>query len=176
MNEFTKGRYSYDDPQVVWGEYNDVKATAGAFCSISNTVTIFLGGNHRSDWVSTFPFTAWPDEFPTSIGIGGHPATNGDVTIGNDVWIGNNAVIMSGSVIEDGCVIGANCVVAGHIPAYSIVVGNPARVVRKRFTDEQIEALLRIAWWDWELPKIIENVPLLLNTNVDAFIEAHDRQ
>jgi acetyltransferase-like isoleucine patch superfamily enzyme len=125
--------------------------------------------------VSTFPFTAWPDEFPTSIGIEGHPASKGDVLIGNDVWIGNNVVIMSGSVIEDGCVIGANSVVAGRIPAYSVAVGNPARVVRKRFSDEQIVALLRISWWLWPIERIIENVPLLLSPDIDKFIEEHDR-
>jgi acetyltransferase-like isoleucine patch superfamily enzyme len=173
MTEFIKGRYTYDDPKILWGEYGDAKASAGAFCSISNTVTIYLGGNHRTDWISTFPFMAWPDKFPTAAGIEGHPASNGDVVIGNDVWIGNNVVIMSGSVIEDGCVIGAHSVVAGRIPAYSVAVGNPARVVRKRFTEEQITDLLTIRWWDWPIEKIMKNIPLLLNPDISRFIEAH---
>lgn len=175
MTTFTKGSYTYDDPVILWGEYGDAKASAGAFCSISNTTVIFLGGDHRTDWISTFPFMVWPDVFPTAAGITGHPASKGDVVIGNDVWIGNNVTIMSGSMIEDGCVIGAHSVVAGRIPAYSIAVGNPARVVKKRFTDDQIAALLRIRWWDWPIEKIIDNIPFLLNPDIAGFIEAHDR-
>jgi acetyltransferase-like isoleucine patch superfamily enzyme len=162
------GRHSYGSPIVKkWGAEN-AKCQIGAFCSIADNVQISLGGNHTTDWLTTFPFPAF---FP-KLGISYPPGkgTKGDVIIGNDVWLADNVSIMSGSIIEDGCAIGANAVVAGHIPAYSIVVGNPGKVIKKRFSDEQIEELLKIKWWDWPLEKILERASQLLSPNIDEFI------
>jgi len=165
------GRYSYGAPIVrKWGG-ETTRCIIGAFCSIAENVQVALGGNHTVDWISTFPFPAFFEGFGGIFypGLG----TKGDVIIGNDVWIGINVSILSGSVVGDGCAVGADAVIAGHIPAYSVVVGNPARVIRKRFTDEQIAQLLKIKWWDWEIEKILENVPLLLSPNIDEFITKH---
>jgi serine acetyltransferase len=97
-------------------------------------------------------------------------ASKEDVEIGNDVWIGDTATLLSGVRIGNGAVIGARSVVTKDVPPYAIVVGNPARIARLRFTPEQISALERIAWWNWPLHKIREAAPLLLSPSIEEFI------
>lgn len=152
-----------------WGE--NKKCYIGKFCSIAEGVTVFLGGNHRVDWISTYPFPAF---FPEAKYITGHPASKGDVIIGNDVWIGTNVVIMSGVTIGDGAVIGAYAVVAKNIPPYAVAVGNPARVVRYRFDEKTIQALLKIQWWNWPIEKIKANMHLLCSTSYNEFIQKNN--
>ena len=91
----------------------------------------------------------------------------GDTIIGNDVWIGENATILPGVHIGDGAIIGANSVVAKDIDPYSIAVGNPCRVVKKRFDDETIEKLLELKWWDWDEERIFDNLEALTNGRLD---------
>ena len=100
----------------------------------------------------------------------GHPSCNGDIIIENDVWIGAKATIMSGVTIHNGAVIGANSVITKDIPPYAIVVGNPGKIVKYRFTEEQIEKLLQIKWWDWNEDKIRYNALLMWSNNIDKFI------
>lgn len=164
------GDFSYGAPTVMeWGE--GATLTIGKFCSIAEKVTIFLGGNHKTEWVSTYPFSALSDVWEEGTGIIGHPATKGDVVIGNDVWIGYGVTLLSGVRIGDGAVIGAHSVVAKDIEPYSIVAGNPCREVKKRFSAEEIDALLNIRWWDWEISKIRRAVPYLCSSQIDTFIE-----
>jgi acetyltransferase-like isoleucine patch superfamily enzyme len=166
-----RGKYTYGRPGLYYAN-SGATYRSGNFCSIGDNVTIYLGGNHRTDWVTTYPFGhIFTDTFNTFDGVG-HPSTNGDVIIGNDVWIGNNATIMSGVTIGDGAVIANSSHVVKNVEAYSIVGGNPATHIRYRFTKEQIEALLRIQWWNWEDEKINRHVPLLCSGNIDDFIEA----
>lgn len=172
-NEFIRGRYTYGNPKVIWGEYHGGKVVAGAFCSVDSTSTFILGGNHRPEWVTTFPFLSMPEHFPMLKYMSDYATSKGDIILGNDVWIGRSAVILSGVDIADGCVVGAFSVVAKSLPPYSIAVGNPIQTPKKRFTDEQIAALLLIKWWDWPIEKITENVPLLCSTNIDDFIRRH---
>jgi len=163
------GEYTYGKPKILdWGE--GAHLTVGKFCSIAENVHIFLGGNHRTDWITTYPFSALIDEFPEAKHIKGHPATKGDVTIGNDVWIGYGAVILSGITIGDGAVIGAFSVVTKNVYPYEIVAGNPAKVIKKRFNDEAISYLLEIAWWNWPINKISSEVNFLCNDEVLEFI------
>jgi virginiamycin A acetyltransferase len=121
--------------------------------------------------VSTFPFyeyfEGWEDPHKEKI-------TKEDVYIGSDVWIGDNVVVLPGAFIEDGCVLGAYSVVRGYINAYSVVVGNPRVVQKKRFRDDQINALMRIRWWDWPDSKIEENIGLLMSSNVQDLIDKHE--
>ena len=139
----------------------------GNYCSIANPVTVLLGGNHNMNRVTTFPFGIIK-------GLGTDPSkdgySNGNVVIGNDVWVGHNVTIMSGVTIGDGCVVAACSVVTKNIPPYSLVGGNPAKLIKKRFTDEQIEKLLKIQWWNWHIDKIKEFANLLLDSDIDAFI------
>ncbi len=164
------GVYTYGVPKVLhWGESSNLHI--GKFCSIADEVTIFLGGNHRTDWITTYPFNVLNNEFPEAKDISGHPATKGNVIIGNDVWIGYKATIMSGVTIGDGAVIGACSVVTKDVKPYEIVAGNPAKVIRKRFSDEIIIQLLKIAWWNWPIEKIKAEIEFLCNNNIEKFIE-----
>lgn len=167
------GEGSYGTPRVFsWGEGAALKI--GKYCSIGGDVKIFLGGEHRHDWVTTYPFSFfWPE---MTGGIQGHPKTKGDVTIGNDVWIGSFVCILSGVKIGDGAVIGAQAVVAKDVPPYAIVVGNPARVIKYRFDEATIQKLLKIKWWNWCKEEIAKALPLMLSDNVGAFIEYCEMQ
>ena len=165
------GRYTYGIENVKYDDYNSyTELRIGNFCSISNDVRIFLGGNHRTDWVSTYPFGCIHKDIFKAFDGKNQAISKGNVIIGNDVWIGHSATIMSGVTIGDGAVVGAEAVVTKNVPPYAIVVGNPGRVVKKRFTDAVIEELLRIKWWDWDDAAIDEISPLLCSQNIDNFI------
>ena len=143
----------------------------GKYCSLSIEIVILLGGNHRSDFVTTYPFSTIAD-WPEASGIEGHPSSKGDVRIGNDVWIGMGALILSGVTIGDGAVIAARAVVSGDVPPYAIVAGNPARVVRMRFPDDIIRQLLRLRWWDWDVERVRRYIPLLMQPDISKFLKA----
>lgn len=161
------GRFTYGNPAFrLWGDTERIEI--GAFCSIADGVTIFGGGEHNTGWVTTFPLRiAFGDALA---GQDGHPASKGATRIGHDVWIGDGATILSGVTIGSGAVVGARAVVTQDVPAYHIVAGNPARVVRPRFSDEQIAALMDIAWWDWDIDRIRAAIPLLCNDDIEAFV------
>ncbi len=161
------GEHTYGKPRVIsWGEGATLKI--GKYCSISRGVTIFLGSEHRVDWISTYPF---PYLWPEARSIKGHPATKGDVIIGNDVWIGYEVTILSGVHIGDGAAIGACSLVSQDVPPYAIVGGNPARIIRYRFREETVKKLLKIRWWDWPDQKVKENVHLICSADIDEFIK-----
>lgn len=160
------GDFTYGFPTILsWGEKTKLKI--GKFCSISGNVIIFLGGEHRNDWVSTYPFNALLKNYEY---IKGHPKSKGDVIIGNDVWIGREAVILSGVKIGDGAVIGACSLVTKDVEPYSIVGGNPAKFIRYRFKKEIIDSLLDIKWWNQELEEIAEIIPLLQSEKIYEII------
>ena len=156
------GRFTYGFENLSirqWDEGATLKI--GAFCSLASNINIFLGGNHRTDWVSTFPFGhIYQDELGGS-GILGHPSTKGDVIIGNDVWIGFGVTIMSGIHIGDGAVIAANACVVKDVAPYNIVGGNPAKSVKQRFENDIIDILLRLRWWDLPLEDIKKILKIL---------------
>ena len=164
------GKYSYGKPMIFW-ENENAKLVVGNFCSIAEGVNIYLGGNHRTDWVTTYPFGHRDKNKFNNFNGEGHPSTKGGIVIGNDVWIGRNATIMSGVTIGDGAVIANNSHVVKNVEPYSLVGGNPAKFIKYRFTQEQIEKLLEIKWWYWDDNKINKFTPLLCNNNIDEFIE-----
>ena len=151
------GRFTYGLEGLTireWGE--GAPLTIGAFCSIADGVRVFLGGNHRSDWITTYPFG---HIYQDQLGVdapAGHPATNGEVNIGNCVWIGSNVTIMSGISISDGAIIAANSTVTKNVGPYEIVGGNPAKLIRKRFDDLIIEKLLELKWWNLATEQVKE--------------------
>lgn len=163
------GKYTYGKPTIY--DWNDGSTLAiGNYTSITNGVVILLGGGgHNPDFVSTYPFPSRPKLW------GKHKEykiKNGSVAIGNDVWIGYGVIILPGVAIGDGAVIGAGTVVAKDIPPYSVVVGNPVKVIRKRFTEKEIEKLLDIKWWNWPVAKIKENVKYLHSNNFKKIISS----
>lgn len=163
------GKYTYGNPTVLW-EDNTKKLIIGNYCSIANNVNIYLGGNHRTDWVTTYPFGHIHQNIFDGFNGKGHPSSKGDVIIGNDVWIGANSTIMSGVTIGDGVVIANNSHVVKNIEPYSLVGGNPAKLIRYRFSEEQIKNLLEIKWWNWPDEKINKHAHLLCNEKIDEFI------
>jgi acetyltransferase-like isoleucine patch superfamily enzyme len=170
--QYNIGRWTYGKPKILsWGEGAILKI--GSFCSISDEVKIFLGGEHRIDWVTTYPFNKL---WESARKFTGHPATKGDVIIGSDVWIGAGALILSGVTIGDGAVVGARAVVSKDVPAYGVVAGNPAQLIKKRFNEDVTQHLLKIAWWDWEDAKIEKFLPLLLSNDIMRFITEAERQ
>jgi chloramphenicol O-acetyltransferase type B len=164
--QYDIGYGSYGDLDVIWQNTGAV-LRMGKFCSVAKGTQVFLGGEHRADWVTTYPLAAISKEYPTVVG---YPHSKGDVTIGNDVWICHEALILSGVTIGDGAVIGARAVVTRDVPPYGIVSGNPARLIRKRFDDATIERLLAVRWWDWPHERIAAAVPQLLSGDISDFI------
>ncbi len=147
---FSYGMHNFKIMQ--WGE--GATLSIGRFCSIAKDVTIFLGGNHRTDWVSTFPFGHVFTDQLGSEKVEGLPTSRGDVIVGNDVWIGDGTTIMSGVAIGDGAVVAANSHVVKNVAPYSIVGGNPAVLIRYRFDSSIIEKLLILRWWDLPIEEI----------------------
>lgn len=138
----------------------------GKFCQIATGVEFVMNGaNHQMNAVSTFPFytlEGWDMEAPLKEDM----PLKGNTVIGNDVWIGQNAVILPGVKIGDGAIIGANSIVGSDVEAYTIVVGNPAKMLRKRFDNELIELMLRFKWWDKPIEEINNLIPVLTSSNL----------
>ena len=166
------GRESYGEPRVVAYPGETSRALVGSFVSIADDVVFLVGGNHPVDWVSTFPFRArlgLPGAYRDGV-----PVSKGDIVVGNDVWIGWGATVLSGVTIGNGAVVAANATVTRDVRPYAIVAGNPAREVRRRFGDDEVARLERLAWWDWPLEAIVERIALLNGDDVGAFLKAFE--
>ena len=144
------------------------KLIIGKFCQIAAGVEFVMNdANHQMNAVSTFPFYTledWEMEPPATSDM----PFKGDTVIGNDVWIGQNAVILPGVQIGDGAIIGANSVVGCDVAPYTIVIGNPAKVLRKRFDDELIELLIQFKWWDRSIEEINALIPILTSSDLET--------
>ena len=148
-------------------EWNGDRLIIGKFCQIAAGVEFVMNGaNHQMNAVTTFPFytlQGWNMKAPALSDL----PLKGDTVVGNDVWIGQNATIMPGVHIGDGAIIGANSTVAGEVQPYTIVAGNPARLIRKRFDDEMIDLLERFAWWDKPIDEINALIPILTSSDLE---------
>ncbi|GAN95358.1 acetyltransferase [Komagataeibacter europaeus NBRC 3261] len=160
-------------PVVIEPEYATLKI--GKYCSIGPEVLMILG-NHRWDTVTTYPFKGLGSFWPEAVEATDDHATRGNIVIGNDVWIGARANIMSGVTIGTGAVVATASVVTRDVPPYAIVGGNPARVIKYRFSEEIIRRLLAVAWWDWPEQTIRERMKILMNDDIDGFLQAFEDQ
>jgi virginiamycin A acetyltransferase len=154
-------------------DFTGDKLVIGKFCMIASGVTFIMNGaNHLTDAISTYPFAVFGKGWEHAMDGKAYP-NKGDTIIGNDVWIGYNASIMAGVTIGDGAIIATKSVVTKDVEPYTIVGGNPAREIKKRFPDDIIQRLLKIKWWDWNIEKITKNLQHLTNTNLDI-LEEHN--
>jgi acetyltransferase-like isoleucine patch superfamily enzyme len=166
---WTVGDFTYGRPKILG---SGAKLHIGKFCSISSGVRILLGYEHRTDWVTTYPFSVLIKRgWTKGRGIKGHPHSKGNVVIGDDVWIASDSTILSGVTIGTGAVISTCSLVTKDVPSYSIVAGVPARVAGYRFRPEIIEKLLATAWWERSVEEINEIIPFLLSDDPTAAID-----
>ena len=171
------GDYTYyDDPRgpeyfeanvLYHFEFNNDRLVIGKYCSIAAEVRFIMnGGNHPTDWLTTFPFpvfghgweAAMPDAWPA----------RGDTVVGNDVWFGYAAMVMPGIRIGDGAIIAAGSVVTRDVPPYAIVGGNPAEIIRYRFDEATIARLCELKWWDWDPATVTRNAKALCRGDIDG--------
>ena len=152
-------------------EWNNDKLIIGKFCQIASGVEFVMNGaNHQMNSVSTFPFytlEGWEQTPPVQEDL----PIKGDTIIGNDVWIGQNATILPGVHIGNGAIIGANSVVGSDVEPYTIVAGNPAKKIRKRFDDELIDILEKLQWWNKPIEEINSLIPLLTSSDLERVKE-----
>jgi lipopolysaccharide transport system ATP-binding protein len=153
------GIFTYGKPTIVGNGH----ITIGKFTLMGPNVELLPLGDHRWEWSSTFPFNEI-ESFKWTMKAQPHRLNTSrrfNIAIGSDVWLGMGSKILHGANIGDGAVVGAYSVVAGEVEPYSVVVGNPAREIHKRFSDEIIEVMMKIKWWDWPVEIIIQNLEIL---------------
>ncbi|MFM6036137.1 MAG: Vat family streptogramin A O-acetyltransferase [Sphaerospermopsis kisseleviana] len=175
------GDYTYyDDPENpenfeknVLYNYGGDSLIIGKFCAIATHVKFIMNGaNHKLDGISTYPFPIFGHGWEAAMNDLMNLPSKGDIIIGNDVWIGYDSLIMPGVKIGDGAIIAARSVVVKDIPPYTIAGGNPAVPIKQRFSNEEIEILLSIRWWDWEIEKITRNIDVIMNGDIQKLKDA----
>lgn len=151
-------------------DFSPERLVIGRFCQIADGVMfITSSANHRMDGFSTYPFAVFHGAFDNAPSL---PAAGPDTVIGNDVWIGQGARILPGALIGDGVIVGAGAVVGGAVPPYSIVAGNPARVIRTRFDPDTIQYLCDLRWWDWPMDHILAHEAAICGADLPALARA----
>jgi len=173
------GDYTYyDDPEYSENFERNVlyhypfigdKLIIGKFCALATGVQFIMNGaNHKISGFSTYPFPIFSNGWERVMPQPGELPFKGDTVVGNDVWIGYQSVIMPGVKIGDGAIIAAKSVVVKDVPPYTVVGGNPATSLRQRFPDKTIDALLEIAWWNWDIEKITRNLEKIVGADIEA--------
>jgi len=151
-------------------DFTGDKLVIGKFCMIASDVKFIMNGaNHLTDALSTYPFAIFGNGWENAMDGKTYPQ-KGDIHIGNDVWIGYNATIMAGVTIGDGAIIAANSTVIKDVEPYTIVGGNPATAIKKRFSDEVITKLLALQWWNWDIEKITAHVQDLTGNAIEKVV------
>ena len=153
---------------------NRERLVIGKFCSIAcGAKFLFNSANHTLRSLSTYIFPVLFEEWGLDVARIPEAWDNkGDIVVGNDVWIGYEAVILAGVTIGDGAIVAARAVVTQDVPPYTIVGGVPARPIRKRFSDQEIERLLTLRWWDWPAEKIAANLDAIQSSDLEALCQA----
>ena len=170
----------YDDPEDSENFERNVlyhfpfigdKLIIGKFCAIAKGVQFIMNGaNHKISGFSTYPFYIFGNGWEKAMPQASDLPYKGDTEIGNDVWIGYGALIMPGVKVGNGAIISSRSVVTSDVPAYAIVGGNPAKVIKKRFTDETIETLENLAWWNWPVEKITQNIEAIMSNDIGVLL------
>lgn len=167
FNGVPRGKHTYGpEPKIQGVPEIAIGSTIGKFCSIAENLQFIMRGSHMMNWTTTYPFREmWKMDVPLN-----DLPNHSPITIGNDVWIAANVKIKQGVTVGDGAVLATECFVTKDVPPYAVVGGNPAKIIKYRFTEEQIKELLEIRWWNWSDEDIRKAVPLMVSDNVDEFI------
>ncbi len=154
-------------------QVNGDRLVIGKFCSIACGAKFLMnGGNHTLSSFSTYPFPVFANEWDCDMKSSEAWDNRGDIVVGNDVWIGYEALITAGVTVGDGAIVGARAVVTKDVPAYAIVGGVPARVIRRRFSNETVAVLQAVQWWNWPIEKIVRNLKAIRSGDIDL-LKAH---
>lgn len=166
------GAEKFEENNVLYNyDFAKVKLIFGKFCSIAAETRFIMTGDHKLDAISTYPFPIFGQGWEEAYDMKTLPI-KGDILVGNDVWFGYDSLVKNGVTIGNGAIIATRAVVVKDVPAYSIVAGNPAKVVKMRFGDAAIERLQKIAWWDWKIEKITKHLKLITHLDIDRLEEA----
>lgn len=170
--------HSFDEcARYLLPDRSDVdKLIIGSYCSIGTGASFIMCGNqgHRYDWISSFPFF-YMSEVECFKNSKDAFQLAGDTVIGNDVWIGTEAMIMPGIKIGDGAVIGSRALITKDVEPFTIVGGNPAKPIKKRFSDQHIELLLEMKWWDWDESILKDAIPIICSADIELLYEFYKR-
>lgn len=169
-NDFVNDPTKFEEHNVLYHyPINNDRLIIGKYCSIAcGAKFMFTSGNHKMSSLSNYPFPIFYEEWElNSANVTEAWDNKGDIVIGNDVWIGYEAVIMQGVHIGDGAIIGTRAVVTKDVPPYTIVGGVPAKEIGKRFSEDVIEKLIELQWWDWDDETVQMNLPNIINGNTD---------
>ena len=172
-NDFVNDPLLFEKNNVLYHyPINKDKLMIGKFCSVAcGTKFLFNSANHTLTSLSTYPFPIFFEEWELDRKDVANAWDNkGNIVIGNDVWIGYEAVIFAGVTIGDGAIIGTRAVVTKDVPPYTIVGGIPAKPIRKRFSENVINTLLEIKWWDWSREKISEKIHAIQTGEIDQLL------
>lgn len=172
FDDFRNGCDKFEEHNVLYNyNFSKVKLIIGKFCAIAAETKFIMTGDHKLDAISTYPFPIFQNGWEEAYSVEALPV-KGDLVVGNDVWFGYNCLIKNGVTIGDGAIIAAGAVVVKDVPAYAVVAGNPAKVVKMRFDAKTVERLLAIAWWNCPIEKINKNLKLITSLDVDALERA----
>lgn len=161
------GPEKFEENNVLYNyEFSKVKLVFGKFCALAAETKFLMTGDHKLDAISTYPFPIFANGWETAFNVFDLPV-KGDIIVGNDVWFGYDSLVMNGVTIGNGSIVAAKSVVVKDVPPYSIVAGNPAKVVKMRFDDKTIDRLQRIAWWDWDIETITKHLKVICHLDVD---------
>lgn len=168
-----EGPVRFEDNVLYHFPFIGDKLLIGKFCAIAKDVKFIMNGaNHKVSGFSTYPFQIFGSGWEKVMPKEGELPYKGDTDIGNDVWIGYEATIMPGVKVGSGAIIASKSVVTANVPAYSVVGGNPAKVIKYRFDDSTIDELLEIAWWDWSAERITDNLEAIVGCDLVALRKA----
>lgn len=167
FDDSRNGPEKFEELNVLYNnDFERVKLVIGKFCAIAAETKFMMTGDHKLDAISTYPFPIFQQGWEHAFNVSDLPV-RGDIIVGNDVWFGYDSLIRGGVKIGDGAIIATRSFVIKDVPAYSIVAGNPAKVIKMRFDDDTIARLLQIAWWNWDIEKITKHLPAICNLDLN---------